>query len=153
MSDVIAAPQESTSSWVVSGRTWCDPHVARSHVWNSFHFGWSISDGWLLILCLQIEALFPGVSQAFPLGPLHARAWRVLIRFTCSPPSAAGDLRSVHALSDARSRSRLPPGSGSSNTLQHSGGQDQPGHGLPPGGSGQVRRPPSGCLRLLLMKG
>lgn len=56
------------------------------------------------------------------------------------PLSAAGDLRSVHTLPLASAEGRVPSGAGGANPLQHSGGPDQPGFGLPARGSRKVAR-------------
>lgn len=51
---------------------------------------------------------------------------------------SAGDLCSVHTFPHTRSKGCVPSGSGSANSLQHSGGQDQPGFRLSAGGSCKV---------------
>lgn len=56
------------------------------------------------------------------------------------PLSSAGDLRSVHTLPLAGAQGRVPSGTGGANPLQHPGGPDQPGFGLPARGSRKVAR-------------
>lgn len=59
------------------------------------------------------------------------------------PLSSAGDLRSVHTLPLAGAEGRVPSGAGGANPLQHPGGPDQPGFGLPARGSRKVARRPA----------
>lgn len=57
------------------------------------------------------------------------------IHLFCLP---AGDLRSFHTLPVSGAQGCFPSGARSANTLQHSGGPDQPGFRLPAGGARKV---------------
>lgn len=58
---------------------------------------------------------------------------------------AVGDIRSFHSLPFACAQVRVPSGSGGADPLQHVGGQDQPGYGLPAGGFSQVGGSSTAC--------
>ena len=123
-------------------------------------WGHRIWDRSLLSLCWQLQGfvaqmLFftPHIPHPLLASFIYEQFCDVSVLFshftTCFSVS---DLRPVHTLPHTCAEGCVPPGSGSANSLQHTGGQDQPGSWLPGRGSSEVAYEPHMMLAFSVVK-